>query len=597
MLTQKPNSCFQARAPGPRQKGAVIILIAFIIGLGAAAYILKALNASNLQAEQDRKTYLALREAKIALISWAVAHPATPGLMPYPDRNADAGGYDGLSDCPGGATLFSHLIGRLPWKAGDYSDCNVLLNGLGKEFTDGSNEPLWYAVSKNLVHIYSPSGDPVINPGIINNPPYGNWLRVFDKNGQLVSDKVAAIIFAPGPSQNDQDRSGGTADATNYLDTFNLQAGGGAKSNRTYAAADEDFYIGEDSKGVRPDNPTYQQPYYFNDKLVYITINELIDAVSKRAAAEAKAQLINYKKSIAAATPPGYYPYASAMVSGEYYQKNLQYSGFLPIQQPVQTVSKTCSVNYTSANSSTATCDFSSISNVEFTRSSGTFSGTTGSGCSRINANRTCRCSIVAGNSRCNGTGGRRFTCTSVGCSTTGSLPGSYVFNGAIKYATAPVLVKINSSNGACSGCGTNVANCSYTATAPSGNFSYNVTTLPAAFNSAASNSVLPAWFTTNLWQDYLFYSVSSNCTYGQPCSAPDINVGGKAAVEAIIAATGSPIVIAPFAAKGSAQTHSTCDLQEYLDSAENIDADTTFDANNKQKANNYNDQIFVVSP
>ena len=347
-----------------QQKGAALVLMTFIIGLAAAAYVLAVLNVSSFQTGQDKKTYQALKDAKTALIAWAVMHPSVPGLMPYPDRNADPNGYDGLSDCPGGSTDFSHLIGRLPWKAGDYNDCNILLNGLGNQFMDGGNEALWYAVSKNIVHIYSPSGNPVINPSIIDNPPYGKWIHVYDKNGLLVSDKVAAVIFAPGPILSDQDRSGGVADATNYLDTFNLQAGGGAKSNRTYSSADEDFYIGEDSRGVRSDNPIYQQLYYFNDKLVFITINELIDALSKRAAAEAKAQLINYKNSTAIISPSGYYPYASALVYGEYYQRNFQYGGFLPIQQPLQTTSKVCSVSYASVNSSSAVCDFLSNSNV-----------------------------------------------------------------------------------------------------------------------------------------------------------------------------------------------------------------------------------------
>jgi hypothetical protein len=577
-----------------KQKGGALLLMTFIIGLAAAAYVLAILNVSSFQTGQDKKTHQALKDAKTALIAWAVMHPSVPGLMPYPDRNADPNGYDGLSDCPGGATNFSHLIGRLPWKSGDYNDCNTLLSGLGNQFMDGNNEALWYAVSKNIVHIYSPSGDPVINPSIIDNPPYGSWIHVYDKNGLLVSDKVAALIFAPGPVLNDQDRSSGVADATNYLDTFELQAGGGAKSNRTYSSADEDFYIGEDSRGVRLDNPLYQHPYYFNDKLVYITINELIDALSKRAAAEAKSQLINYKNSTAITSPPGYYPNASALVSGEYYQRYFQYGGFLPIQQPLQTTSKVCSVSYTSANASSAVCDFLSITNVEFTRSSGTFSGETGA-CTRTNSNKTCRCgNVVSGTNRCTSGGGRRFTCTSNGCSTSGVLPGSYVFNGVFKFATNPTSVKINNSSGACSGCGTNSATCSYVTATPSGNFAYDVTTAPAPFNSVATNSILPAWFTSNIWQDYLYYSVSSSCVYGQLCDVPDINIGGKSSIQAMIAATGAPIVSA---AKGSLQTHSSCDVKEYLDSAENTDLDVTFEASNKLKANNYNDQIFVVAP
>ena len=94
------------------QRGMVLILIAFIIGLGAAAFMYKMLNASSLQAAQDEKTMHVLNEAKSALIAWSVSHPSFPGMMPFPDRNDDPGKYDARSDCVAAGLNGSHLIGH-----------------------------------------------------------------------------------------------------------------------------------------------------------------------------------------------------------------------------------------------------------------------------------------------------------------------------------------------------------------------------------------------------------------------------------------------------------------------------------------------------
>ena len=88
-----------------KQTGATLILMAFIIALAATVYLLKAYDPAQLRLEQDKKTYLALNEAKQALIAWAVSNSINPGQMPFPDRNAD-GNYDGRSDCH---HLFRHF--------------------------------------------------------------------------------------------------------------------------------------------------------------------------------------------------------------------------------------------------------------------------------------------------------------------------------------------------------------------------------------------------------------------------------------------------------------------------------------------------------
>jgi hypothetical protein len=206
----------------PKQTGAVLILMAFIIGLGVLSYMLHAFNPERLKLEQDKKTYQTLNDAKQALIAWAVSHPNAPGMMPWPDRNTDIdfapypNAYDGRSDCVTTAFSRPYLIGQLPWR-GQSNPCVLPHTGLGTEFRDAQGNHLWYAVSRNLIYDYEHAEAPIINPGMINAPhaitPYLRqggtqsypWLQVLDRNGSLVSDRVAAVIIAPGGPMGGQD--------------------------------------------------------------------------------------------------------------------------------------------------------------------------------------------------------------------------------------------------------------------------------------------------------------------------------------------------------------------------------------------------------
>jgi len=264
------------------QRGMVLILIAFIIGLGAAAFMFKMFNASSLQVEQDKQTMLELNAAKQALIAWAVAHPNSPGMMPWPDRNTDLdfdgdSAYDGKSDCVTTTFQPSYLLGQLPWRA-QSNPCVMPHTGLGADFRDAQGNRLWYAVSRNLIRDYQNSEYPIINPGMANPPhavtPYLRqggtdsypWLKVLDRNGNLVSDRVAAVIISPGSPLDGQDRSSLAPDASQYLDTVRI--GAATFKNSDAALVDEDFIMGEDSRNVSSNDASLNQPYYFNDKLV-----------------------------------------------------------------------------------------------------------------------------------------------------------------------------------------------------------------------------------------------------------------------------------------------------------------------------------------
>src|SRR3972149_1749447 len=143
---------FQPLSSSFKQRGAALIFIVFILGLGIAAYTIKVFNTASMQSQQDQKTLQTLGEAKKALIAWAVSHPNTPGQMPWPDRNGD-GDYDGNSDCVSTAFQYSYLLGQLPI-VGQTNPCVSPQTGVGGDWRDAQGNRLWYAVSRNLVRSY-----------------------------------------------------------------------------------------------------------------------------------------------------------------------------------------------------------------------------------------------------------------------------------------------------------------------------------------------------------------------------------------------------------------------------------------------------------
>jgi len=581
-----------SRPLGPSsQRGMVLILIAFIIGLGAAAFMFKMFNASNLQAAQDEKTMRVLNEAKSALIAWAVAHPNSPGMMPWPDRNVDLdfdgdSAYDGKSDCVTTTFQPSYLLGQLPWRA-QSNPCVMPHIGLGSDFRDAQGNHLWYAVSRNLVRDYQNSEYPIINPGMANPPnavtPYSRqggtdsypWLRVLDRNGNLLSDRVAAVIISPGNPLEGQDRSSPAPDASQYLDKLTI----GSNTFRNFDAAlvDEDFIMGEDSKNLSASDATFARPYYFNDKLVYITIDELIEALEKRVGEVARASLKKYQDT------NGYYPYAAQLGTTTNYACELTapasttglMAGFLPANNQDCAYTRTASATTLSCEESIFDASNSGVTSIRFDRTSGGNMANVSSGLCTRNSSTRCTCTGVG---TCGNTT-TRFSCTSLGCSSTG-LRGSYrITNGKFRFRTGgcaqntfPTKTAVGCSN----------SNSVIVCNASDGNLS--------SCGDVSFKNYLPTWFVTNQWQNYVYYQMT------RPASTT-ITVGGQA-TEAVVVTTGRPIISAPFASLGSAQVTPSCSvINNYLDSAENTNGDNVLEATSKQRAINYNDQTFLVAP
>lgn len=581
------------------QKGAALIFMAFILGLGAAVYVLKTYNSDNAKVRQDEKTSQALNEAKVALIAWSVNHSSTPGQMPWPDRNGD-GNYDGSSDCVVGAGTFQYslLLGQLP-SLPTTSPCLDPNNGLtvyaglstypslGQDFRDAQGNRLWYAVSRNLVRDYEHSEDPVINSGMINSPhaitPYLRqggtesypWLKVLDRNGNLVSDRVAAVIIAPGNPLGAQNRSAAAPNAAEFLDSF--QIGATVYNNSSYSLPNEDFVMGEDSRNVPLSDTTFVKPYNFNDKLVYITIDELMAALEKRVGEQVRSSLKTYRNT------NGYYPYASQLgsvlnFSGEQNAAGTSglSSGFLPANY------QSCNYAATDATHSSISCiqpifdaAASSITQIRFYGSSAftaASSGCTISGSNRCYCTGTGSCSNATMTFSCN-----LNNCSAIGSGATGDIRirgGKLTFSsGGCVHTTFPTK---------------NALGCSDTTTSRITCNSMNGSV--ASNGDARFDTLLPAWFNQNMWGSYMYYQMT------RPASST-IAVGSRVA-EAVVVTAGRPIDSIPFSVKGAAQTPPSCNaINEYLDSTENTNGDAIYEPTSKLRAGNYNDQTFTVSP
>ncbi len=328
-----------------RQRGAVFIVMLVIMIIGVAAFLVSSLSKVALQTARNEKSSDLLAQVKEVVVGYAVKGTGgvRPGDLLIPDvlspTETPPYNYDGVTEggcldaskplstpIPGvpviGSGANMRCLGRLPWK-------NFSLPIDSPSENDPTGFMPWYAVSANLV-------DPshvTINSELLNTdntmhlpnnypvPPHP-WLTVRDMKGNVLSDRVAFIIFIPGAALSGQARSASPnlGGANQYLDSITVPAGctlpctPGVTYNNF--DLDDDFIMGDEHRWIDdPANPGKQiedPNYNFNDKLLYVTIDELMPFIEKRIAREVKSCLDDFA---AVATNTNHkYPWA-ALVS------------------------------------------------------------------------------------------------------------------------------------------------------------------------------------------------------------------------------------------------------------------------------------------
>lgn len=291
------------------------MILLFLLATGAATLFIAAASPGNLRIAHDKKNAAVLAEAKASLFGYAVSHVNAgerPGDFPLPDRlisphESPTGypNYDGNTDSCTGSGIGMVCIGRLPWKT-----MGMMIN-LPTE-NDSTGVMPWYAVSANLI---DPAGLDVLNSDTLKrcDPVHPatypcdttvtalphSWLTVRDSQGNVTSNRVAAVLIVPGPPLAKQTHFPPPAlgGPDQYLDSVTVPAScvppclPGTYSNYNQ---DNDFIAGNQSP-------------IFNDRLLYLTIDDLMQLVLKRVVREIRTWL-NRFYSVNGAYPPNAAP-------------------------------------------------------------------------------------------------------------------------------------------------------------------------------------------------------------------------------------------------------------------------------------------------
>ena len=318
-----------------RKQRGIALLLSFVVLILAAGYVLTSyLSPTSVKLARDKEYAEILNSARDTLISAAVSASGVaegPGNLSAPDVVADTAAtknYNGHSETgcfdqskPNGLPLTTsganvRCLGRLPWRTFGLSSPS-----------SGENDVIgtmpWYAVSGNLafqacleyfnseILAFSYTGSTC--PAATSLPFPG--LTVRDGRGVVLSNRVAAVIIVPGPAINSQSRPPppNLAGPNQYLDAATVTITTvtadcpGPPCTFTFSNADLDNDFIQADPG-----PT------FNDRLIYITIDELMAKIEDRAGQEIRASVQRFHDLIVPVTYPWLAPYANPSVPANY---------------------------------------------------------------------------------------------------------------------------------------------------------------------------------------------------------------------------------------------------------------------------------------
>jgi hypothetical protein len=325
-----------------RQRGAAALLLIITLIVILTIVLAPRLTLWQVHNTAGGRDYQTLIEAKIAILAYA-ANPAADMVPSIPARRlgqiwftpdlpVGASGFDGLGKAgkcatrtwaPGQALIDPNTyatpidvrcFGRFPW----------LSLGLQGPSTpdDQLGEVPWIFMSANLVvgaacmanlnplmlsKVYTTGGCPTAVPF--------PWLRVVDDRGNLLSSEVAIVLILPGPPvANAQTRIAPIDHSpAAYLEGLTVAAGcpapcvPGTYNNASYTVASGlawTFIAAPSSTSLGPPASYYQQPFTFNDRLIYITAGEYFEAMEQRARLAVLQTLTTFRAS------NGYLPYS-----------------------------------------------------------------------------------------------------------------------------------------------------------------------------------------------------------------------------------------------------------------------------------------------
>ncbi len=250
-----------------KEQGLALLMLVFLLALVAIGYGVNALDSSGLENERNKKTALALTEAKAALLGTVigVADATTPVYLPNPDVASPPGNAEGVESLSFGNQDYS-IVGKFPWKTLDIAPLK-----------DGWGECLWYVVSGRFKK--SP------HTSIFNWDTQGQ-INILDANGSEIASNVAALIISPASPLAGQSRAlinakytqcGGNYEPNNYLDTYTISNSVAGEVNYFLNSTDHRKASNKDNK-----NFVLANNDFYNDKFTFITVDDIFDSLVKR---------------------------------------------------------------------------------------------------------------------------------------------------------------------------------------------------------------------------------------------------------------------------------------------------------------------------
>ena len=241
----KTNSQTRLLRPDPRQRGAALIILMLAIVLSLVTLVAFRSERRGPELEAQRKTTLALAQAKEALLGRTASDEGakpTPGRLLCPDTANTGNSSNGIVDenctAPVGIPPNS---GRLPWKT-------LRLSDLG----DGAGEKLWYVVAKEFI--------------LNRNDPIKLNTRKIDGNnlisitGSQPMNQIVAVIIAPGTPLQGQARD--------------------SEENKNKLANYVESYVDGNTINIAVPSPAY------NDRILTITAREVFSVTTQRVVGE-----------------------------------------------------------------------------------------------------------------------------------------------------------------------------------------------------------------------------------------------------------------------------------------------------------------------
>jgi hypothetical protein len=264
------------------QQGAALLILMLILLISGSTVLFSMISGNNAKFERDKKTSVALAEAKAALLSYATsvnlshagcaANCRRLGDLPCPDTNNDGIAETSCGNAAG-TTGQSSRLGRLPWKTLGLDDLR-----------DGNGDRLWYAVS-NLFKQNARAFP-------LNSDTLGT-LSVMDGSGSVIQDATGysgavAVVISVGLPITRQDNIVQSRILANENNAIHYLDNALGEDNANFVDAGANGFIkGElhDASGTT----------ILNDQLIVISHSDMMNAIEPLVAAEVKNAVSTYK--------------------------------------------------------------------------------------------------------------------------------------------------------------------------------------------------------------------------------------------------------------------------------------------------------------